>query len=38
MAWCYCDECEFKNDCRYYRQVIICPYAIEGEEIAKENV
>lgn len=26
MAYCYCDECKFKNDCTYYRKVIICPY------------
>lgn len=32
MAWCYCDECEFKNDCRYFRQVIICPYVEDYNE------
>ena len=26
MAWCYCDECKYKTDCKYYRKVITCPY------------
>lgn len=32
MAYCYCDGCEFKNDCKHYRKVIICPYLEEYNE------
>lgn len=25
-AFCYCDNCDYKNDCNCYRKVVVCPY------------
>lgn len=26
MAFCFCDICEYKDECELYRKVICCPY------------
>lgn len=26
MAWCFCDTCDYKDKCEYYRKVVVCPY------------
>lgn len=31
MAWCLCDECEYRKECKYYRKVVACPYMVEEE-------
>lgn len=31
MAWCFCDICDYKDKCKNYRKVIVCPY-IKMEE------
>lgn len=38
MAYCYCDECKFKNDCKYYRKVIICPYLEEYNQLLEKII
>ena len=25
-AWCFCDICDYKDKCEYYRKVVVCPY------------
>lgn len=27
MAWCFCDICDYKDECEYYRKVVVCPYS-----------
>lgn len=24
--YCFCDICEYKDKCKYYRKVVVCPY------------
>lgn len=31
MAYCFCDICDYKDECKYYRKVVVCPY-IKTEE------
>ena len=31
MAFCFCDICDYKDKCEYYRKVVVCPY-IKVEE------
>lgn len=31
MAWCFCDICDYKDECKHYRRVVVCPY-METEE------
>ena len=31
MAWCFYDFCDYKDECKYYRKVVACPY-IKKEE------
>lgn len=26
MAFCFCDVCDYKDECKLYRKVVICPY------------
>lgn len=26
MAFCFCDVCDYKDECELYRKVICCPY------------
>ena len=26
MAYCFCDDCDYKDECKHYRKVIVCPY------------
>lgn len=35
MAWCLCDECEYRKECKYYRKVVVCPYMLKEEIIFK---
>ena len=38
--WCFCDICDYKNRCKYYRKVVVCPYMDEESNInikTKEN-
>lgn len=28
---CFCDICDYKDKCKYYRKVVVCPY-IKKEE------
>lgn len=37
MAWCYCDECKYKTDCKYYRKVITCPYLEKTQKFSQED-
>lgn len=27
MAWCFCDICDYKDECEHYRKVVVCPYS-----------
>lgn len=27
MAWCFCDICDYKDQCEDYRKVVVCPYS-----------
>ena len=29
MAWCFCDFCDYKDKCKFYRKVVVCPYLNE---------
>ena len=31
MAWCLCDECDYRKECKYYRKVVVCPYMVKEE-------
>ena len=31
MAYCFCDFCDYKVECKYYREVVVCPYLKEEE-------
>ena len=31
MAYCFCDICDYKDECKHYRKVVVCPY-IKTEE------
>lgn len=31
MAWCFCDFCDYKDECKYYRKVVACPYMKEED-------
>ena len=24
--YCFCNICEYKDKCKYYRKVVVCPY------------
>lgn len=39
MAWCLCDECDYRKECKYYRKVVVCPYMVkeENNKNTKEN-
>lgn len=26
MAFCFCDVCDYKDECELYRRVVVCPY------------
>lgn len=26
MAFCFCDVCDYKDECELYRKVVVCPY------------
>lgn len=26
MAYCLCDFCDYKDKCKHYQKVVICPY------------
>ena len=26
MAYCFCDDCDYKDEGKYYRKVVVCPY------------
>ena len=26
MAYRFCDDCDYKDECKYYRKVVVCPY------------
>ena len=30
-AYCFCDFCDYKDECKHYRKVVVCPY-IKTEE------
>lgn len=27
MAWCFCNICDYKDKCKNYRKVVVCPYS-----------
>lgn len=31
--YCFCDECDYKDECKYYRKVVACPYLKEEEQL-----
>lgn len=31
MAYCFCDFCDYKDECKYYRKVVVCSYLKEEE-------
>lgn len=33
MAYCFCDICDYKDKCKNYRKVVVCPYIIEDKEV-----
>lgn len=26
MVYCFCDICDYKDECKCYRKVVVCPY------------
>lgn len=30
--WCFCDICDYKDKCKYYRKVVVCPYMDEEKK------
>lgn len=30
MAYCFCDFCDYKDECKHYRKVVVCPYIKNG--------
>lgn len=36
MAWCFCDICDYKDKCKNYRKVVVCPY-METDELLDKN-
>lgn len=35
MAYCLCDFCDYKDKCKYYRKVVVCPYMKTEEQLWK---
>ncbi len=35
MAWCFCDICDYKDECEYYRKVVVCPYSKMKKQLWK---
>lgn len=33
--YCFCDICEHKDKCKYYRKVVVCPYMKTEEQLWK---
>lgn len=31
MAWCFYDFCDYKDECKFYRKVVVCPYMKEED-------
>ena len=29
--YCFCDFCDYMDECKYYRKVVVCPYMKEEE-------
>lgn len=29
--YCLCDFCDYKDKCKYYRKVVVCPYLKEED-------
>lgn len=36
MAYCLCDFCDYKDKCKYYRKVVVCPYMKKEEKKMEE--
>ena len=26
MMYCLCDNCDYKDECKFYRKMVVCPY------------
>lgn len=37
MAYCLCDFCDYKDKCKYYRKVVVCPYLKEEEQYMNQE-
>lgn len=33
MAYCFCDICDYKDECKHYRKVVVCPYIKTEEQL-----
>ena len=33
MVYCFCDICDYKDECKYYRKVVVCPYIKTEEQL-----
>ena len=36
MAYCLCDFCDYKDECKYYRKVVACHYMKKEEKKMEE--
>lgn len=35
MAYCLSDFCDYKDKCKYYRKVVVCPYIKTEKQLWK---
>lgn len=33
MMYCFCDICDYKDKCKHYRKVVVCPYMKMEEQL-----
>lgn len=38
MAYCFCDFCDYKDKCKNYRKVVVCPYMETKNSYDRQNI